>query len=198
MRSMNKAKTLRPWTPMAKGVRWMGSNKTELSRLRRRFWHTAVTPLSAATQPQQSKMRKTTYTADNNTQRTCYEFTYKVTRPVGDPAPGLFGRSEERKEAGMSATPPLPLPAADNAAGAVGERTAEMVAEVLEQTRALATRVNSEERRLAHANARLDYMLVTSWLGDILLFALLGLVVWAGPWWYLREMESARAKGKIW
>jgi hypothetical protein len=56
-----------------------------------------------------------------------------------------------------------------------------MVAEVLEQTRALATRVNSEERRLAHANARLDYMLVTSWLGDILLFALLGVVVWAGP-----------------
>jgi hypothetical protein len=56
-----------------------------------------------------------------------------------------------------------------------------MVTEVLEQTKALTTRLNSEERRLAHTNARLDYMLVTNWLGDILLFALLGVVVWAGP-----------------
>jgi hypothetical protein len=118
-------------------------------------------------------------------QRTRYEFTYKVTRPVGAPAAGLFGRSEEDKKAGMSATHPLPPPSPrltiDGAVDAVGERTAEMVTEVLEQTKALTTRLNSEERRLAHANARLDYMLVTSWLGDILLFALLGVVVWAGP-----------------
>jgi hypothetical protein len=150
-----------------------GSNKTGVSRLRRRCWHdSSLRPRSHATTAVQD--------AQDNTQRTCYEFTYKVTRPVGDLAVGLFGRSEEKKKAGMNAKPPSPLPTADDATDAVGERTAEMVAEVLEQTRALATRVNSEERRLAHANARLDYMLVTSWLGDILLFALLGLAVWAG------------------
>jgi hypothetical protein len=190
---------------MVKGVRWMEATKraypayVDVVGMILLCDHAATQPRShAVTQPQQSRMRKTTYTTDNNTQRTCYEFTYKVTRPVGDLAVGLFGRSEEKKKAGMNAKPPSSLPTADDATDAVGERTAEMVAEALEQTRALATRVNSEERRLAHANARLDYMLVTSWLGDILLFALLGLAVWAGPWYYLREMESARAKGTAW
>jgi hypothetical protein len=36
-----------------------GSNKTDLSRLHRPFWHTTVSP-SAAMQPQLSRMRKTT------------------------------------------------------------------------------------------------------------------------------------------
>lgn len=75
-------------------------------------------------------------------------------------------------------------------------RTVELLAEVLEHVKTLEARLVNEERLLAHANARLDYMLITSWLGDLLLFFLLGAVLWAGPWWYLRERESARARGE--
>lgn len=91
---------------------------------RRAAQHPRASPVSSATMTSETSspamsqqqddlkptFRKTTYTVvgadgagDNEpTQRTRYELTYTVTRPIGAPDAGIFGRSRKEDSASMT------------------------------------------------------------------------------------------------